>query len=101
MRMEWEKLKGMRVETQSGVVIGRVHSLVFEIEGQLIAQYVVWSSRLKGRVHIVNRDQVVRFTADCLVVSDNVEKEAATPDPIPANPAISPQPAMRKTLRTL
>ena len=41
--------------------MGKIKDIVFEIDGQLIAQYIVKSSMIGGKEDIINRDQVVNF----------------------------------------
>ena len=63
------------METVSGVSLGHVHDVVVEIEGQLIAQYVVRHSVLSSNEYLIGRDQVVRFEEKKMIVDDGVEKK--------------------------
>jgi uncharacterized protein YrrD len=84
--------RSLSVETVSGTKLGHVHDLVFEIDGQLVAQYEIRFSLLSGNRYLVNRDQVVRFESDRLVVEDGVlrsnavkgeaKKAAPSPEPV-------------------
>ena len=96
MRIDLKQLKQCDVETVSGERLGHVHDLVFEIEGQLVAQYIIKSSLLSSREYRVSRDQIVRFEEKKIIVDDSVatilSTQDATPLPRRAEPA-----AMRKT----
>ncbi|MEK7084489.1 MAG: PRC-barrel domain-containing protein [Patescibacteria group bacterium] len=76
MRLTLTQLKHLSVETVSGVKLGRVHDVVFEIDGQLVAQYLVRRPLLGGALYRISRDQVVRFEEHRLIVDDGVVKES-------------------------
>lgn len=94
MRIDLKQLKQLQVETISGKELGSIVDIIFEIEGQLVAQYVVHPSMsiISRKEYLVSRDQVVRFEKEKLIVEDNVIKEkesetsvsfgGATPDPV-------------------
>jgi len=72
MRMDLKQLKSLSVETVSGKKLGHVFDLVFEIDGQLVVQYLVRTHALGGRVYMIGRDQIVRFSAKKILVEDRV-----------------------------
>ena len=72
MRIHLSELKRLSVETKSGNVLGKIKDIVFEIDGQLIAQYIVKSSMIGGKEYIINRDQVVNFKDGKMIVDDSV-----------------------------
>ena len=72
MRITYKQLKKLPVETKSGKYLGRVRGLVFEIDGQLAAQYEVSPSLLSWRKYLISRDQVVSIGAEKIVVHDGV-----------------------------
>ena len=72
MRINWKQLKNLVVETASGVELGHIFDVVFEIEGQLVAQYMVRSSIFSSKKYIISRDQIVRFEEEKMVVDDDV-----------------------------
>ena len=78
MRMTLKQLKQLDVETASGTELGHVHDVVFEIDGQLVAQYVVKVSKWSAKSYLVSRDQVVRFEEYKMVVDDGVAREEAS-----------------------
>lgn len=78
MRLSFKHLKNYSVETASGTKLGHVADIVFEIEGQLIAQYIVNSSFMSSKEYTVSRDQIVRFEDKKIIVDDNVSKEKTT-----------------------
>jgi len=72
MRLTLKQLRGLHVETVSGVSLGHVHDLVLEIDGQLVAQYFVKSSLFGNKEYLIGRDQVVRFEEKKMIVDDTV-----------------------------
>ena len=76
MRMTLVQLKRLSIETVSGIVLGRVQDIVCELDGQLIVQYLVASSRWSRRVYTISRDQVVRFEPKKMIVDDNTVRAA-------------------------
>lgn len=72
MRMGYRELKHLAVETQSGAMLGHVHDLVLDTEGQLVAQYEVKSSLLSAKVYLISRDQVARFEEHKMIVVDGI-----------------------------
>ena len=89
MRLDIKQLKKMSVETKSGSVLGKVRSIMFETEGQLVAQYVVRLSFIGGVEYMINRDQVIKFEKDKIIVDDSVglkrgiEERSKRPDSSP------------------
>ncbi|MFA4831260.1 MAG: PRC-barrel domain-containing protein [Patescibacteria group bacterium] len=75
MRITSKQLKHLDVVTVSGQELGHVRDFVFEIDGQLIAQYIVKQSKWSAKSYIINRDQVVRFAEYKMIVDDNVARE--------------------------
>lgn len=95
-RLTYKQLKGLSVETVSGSVLGHVHDLVLEMDGQLVAQYVVRASVLRGQEYLVSRDQVVRFEVGRLVVDDSVRQAEGRSSDIRKKISLQPEPlAMR------
>ncbi|HAT03429.1 MAG TPA: hypothetical protein DCS29_01465 [Candidatus Magasanikbacteria bacterium] len=93
MKINLKQLKQLPVETQSGVVLGKVHDVILQTDGQLVAQYIVKSSVFGKREYIVSRDQVVQFEQDKMIVDDTTlteqnkteeknEQSVSTPEPI-------------------
>lgn len=74
MRLSFKKIKQASVETVSGVKLGHVSDIIFEIDGQLIVQYIVKHSMLISKEYTISRDQIVRFEDKKIIVDDNVEK---------------------------
>ena len=72
MRISFKQLKKLPVETKSGKVLGRVCNVIFEVDGQLVAQYEVSPSLLSGKKYLISRDQVMSISAEKMVVSDGV-----------------------------
>ena len=91
MRVTLKQLKNLEVETVSGTHLGKIFDIVFEIDGQLVAQYEVKSSILSTKKYLISRDQLVRFESEKIIVDDNVgeiankkeeEKIIAKPEPV-------------------
>ena len=74
MRLSFKKIKQLSVETASGIKLGRVSDIVLEIDGQLVAQYVVKHSIISNKTYLISRDQIVRFEDKKIIIDDNVEK---------------------------
>ncbi len=71
--INYNKLKKLPVKTVSGVLLGRVKDLEIDVDNLNLVKLVVrtsWCSSL-----LVNVSQVVRITADELVVKDNLAEE--------------------------
>ncbi len=90
MRITLKQLKHLSVETYSGQQLGHVSDLIFEIDGQLIAQYVVKFSFLSTKQYTINRDQVVSIGSEKMIVdnsvyadNEDIKKEATSPVPEP------------------
>lgn len=71
MRISFKRLKRLPVETISGERLGTVFDCILEIDGQLIAQYVV-RNRLFGTERLVGRDQIVSISRERIVVENRV-----------------------------
>lgn len=98
MRLQLKQLKSLPVETVSGTLLGRVHDVTLETDGQLIAQYRVKSSVISQKEYIIGRDQIVRMDEKNILVDDAVDKETHTAKPV-KRASISPEPvAMRKEI---
>lgn len=86
MRISYTQLKRLPVETADGRPVGHVCDLELEIEGQLVAAYMVRKHRLHPAVRI-GRDEVVAITAKKIVVDNRVlvQENAFSSSPI-SNP---------------
>jgi sporulation protein YlmC with PRC-barrel domain len=90
MRIDLKQLKSLSVETVSGTKLGHVSDLVFEIDGQMIVQYIVKAHALSTHVLTIGRDQVLRTTVSKMLVEDRVavdegkeKKRGSSPEPQP------------------
>jgi uncharacterized protein YrrD len=81
MRLSFSKLKKLRVETKSGVHLGSVHDVVFDIDSHIILQYKVRNFVIGKTDYIINREQVISFDDNKIVVEDNISKEEKTNPP--------------------
>ncbi len=90
MRIDFRKLKKYQVETVSGKKLGKVCGIIFDTEGQMVAQYLVgtiFSMKL-----LVSRDQVARFEEKKLIVDDSVVQKIPTKSPEPRISKKTPEP---------
>jgi sporulation protein YlmC with PRC-barrel domain len=90
MRISWKQLKVYRVETVSGRPLGRVRDIVFDTEGQLIAQYIVSKSFFAAQIYQIGRDQVVRFEDKKIIVDDAVVREGISMREKRSLPSVEP-----------
>ena len=96
MRLTFSQLKHLSVETASGLKLGRVHDVVCETEGQLIAQYLVRRPLLGGALYRISRDQVVRFEEHRLIVDDGVVKEQMREESFVGKKQVSVEPVLTR-----
>jgi sporulation protein YlmC with PRC-barrel domain len=89
MRITFKKLKSLPVQTESGVNLGKVVDLEFDLETQSINNLVVVSGWFGDKL-LINFNQIKKVTDSKIIVSDtltpetaavekNLTKEAATP----------------------
>ena len=95
MRLTYKQLKNLQVETASGVLLGNVYDLMLEIDGQLVAQYLVKPSVLINKNYLISRDQVVRFEENKIVVDDNVARRQIK-EVKRKNKILNPEPVMMR-----
>ena len=90
MRFSLHQLKHLNVETVSGAMLGHVYEVIFETEGQLVAQYAVKSSLLGKTEYLISRDQVVRFEEKKLIVDDTVRSVTGETKTKPLGISVNP-----------
>ena len=112
MLLNFKNLKKLPVETASGIKLGHIADIILEIDGQLVAQYLVKHSIISGKEYLISRDQIIRFEdnpstsfdyaqdkslrINKIIVDDNVEKAENKIQTKESN--ISPEPiSMRKS----
>lgn len=93
MRVSHTQLVKLSVVTQSGVELGRIDDIVYDIDQHQVLQYVVRSGMLKQHEYRIHRAQVVSVTAQVMTVEDTVErskKELQNTESLPsgASPAM-------------
>lgn len=78
MRISSRQLKKIRVETQSGLYLGRVSGFELETDSGSIEKYLVSAkiglAGIWGTDLIISRNQVVNFDSEKMIVEDNVVK---------------------------
>ncbi len=75
MQLHYSKLKKLPVETQSGILLGRVCDLSIEIDGHSISKYIVVKSKFFATSSelLIAPEQIVKITGEKVIVEDNVE----------------------------
>lgn len=78
MLTSFDKLKGLACETQSGELIGKVHSVVLDVQTHSVHQYEVRHGHLASRkTFLIHVSQVISISSDRMVVKDDaVSKES-------------------------
>jgi len=89
MRFDLKQLKKMIVETKSGMRLGRVFSIIFDTELQNILQYEV-GNYFNKKQYLVNRDQIVKFTENKMIVEDSVKKVEVEEEKVSAQAKAEP-----------
>lgn len=96
MRITLRQLQHLSVETRSGVKLGKVHDIVFETDGQIVAQYVVKPFVIGRGEYRIASSQVARFEETKMVVDDAVSHSAIGGEKSRPGIVASPSAAMRK-----
>lgn len=73
MLISLKKLKKLSVQTESGIVLGKIFGIIFQTEGQSVVQYEVRPNYLIGKKYLISSSQVVRFEENKMIVGDNVK----------------------------
>jgi len=79
MKIDYRKYKNVQVQTQSGQVLGSLADFELETDTGKIEKYIVksglslpgiWEKKL-----VIDKDKVISFDAEKLIVADQVVKE--------------------------
>jgi len=81
MLINQKQLKQVRAETQSGQFLGYIADFELETDTGIIEQYYIKSNNLisglwEGKL-LINKNQIINFDENKMVVEDNVLKEKA------------------------
>ncbi len=79
MRLTSTLLRRLVVKTISGEVLGKIKSWEIDTDDQMIVQYVVSSSPIRGRKFLIHRGQIKSFSETEIVVDDSVVRDAKPP----------------------
>lgn len=79
MRLTSTLLRRLVVKTISGEVLGKIKSWEIDTDDQMIVQYVVSSSPIRGRKYLIHRGQVKGFSDTEMTVDDSVVRDAKPP----------------------
>lgn len=75
MYINLPKLTHLPVVTQSGIKLGRIYDIKLDIPSQMIVGYLVRPSALSRQNFLIKPSQVVKITAEEIVVEDATLKE--------------------------
>lgn len=89
--MDFEDLNDLPVQTQGGAILGKLESIVIDIDSQSIYQYIVKPSgitRIFSKELLINREQIISINKDKIIVEEgtyavptDAEKETAKLEP--------------------
>ena len=79
MLINFQQLKNLPVETESGGDLGRVVDLEINTDGHNVRKYLVGAKRfLKNNAdYLISPEQIVKVTAEKIIVQDNLQKQEA------------------------
>lgn len=77
MLTDWRKLNGLPVYTVSGSKLGRISSVVFDVDSNVIFQYEVRMRLIGGHTFLINPSQIVEWNSDKIIVEDSLSKDFA------------------------
>jgi len=81
MRSSFSKIKGKEVVTTSGLHLGKVRDVIFDMNTQMVVQYEVsklpFPEFFGEKKHLVNHKQVAAFKEEAIIVKD---ARLSTPD---------------------
>jgi len=99
MLMDLKNLNDLLVETQSGQALGKLESIIIDIDSQSIHQYVVKPSGIKNifeKELLISREQVVGITKDKIIVDDNTYTSLVDAKKVKPKPSLQPEPITRE-----
>lgn len=74
MRSSLNQLKGRDVATKSGVYLGKVRDVIFDMDNGIIVQYIVskfpFPDFFGEEKHMIHHNQVAAFKEEVIVVKD-------------------------------
>lgn len=89
--MTHAQLSKLPVQTESGKELGRIHDVMYDIDGFGIVQIMVTGGMIKRSEYTIHIEQIVQITAAHIVVRDAVLgaiSERTKPLPQGASPAM-------------
>lgn len=75
MYINLPKLMRLPVITESGTKLGRIYDIKLELPAQAVTGYLVRSSALSRQNFLIKPTQIVKITAEEIVVEDALLKE--------------------------
>lgn len=71
------KILGLHVETQSGVALGKVHTILVDVSTHTITHYEVQKGIIPGRhsTFLIHTSSVLEITDEKMVVVDDVSRQ--------------------------
>ncbi|MFB6181942.1 MAG: PRC-barrel domain-containing protein [Candidatus Magasanikbacteria bacterium] len=93
MRTSFKEIKGKDVMTTSGVYLGKVRDIIFEVDTQMIIQYQVskfpFPKFFGEEKHLIHHKQIANFKEDVIVVKDARFRETSEAEDVEASePAV-------------
>ncbi|OIO48841.1 MAG: hypothetical protein CO042_03995 [Parcubacteria group bacterium CG_4_9_14_0_2_um_filter_41_8] len=102
MLIDFTNLKNLPVQTQSGQTLGKLESIIIDIDSQSIYQYEVKPTGIKnlfGKNLLISREQVISIDKDKIIVQDSSEYQEnadADKEPSQLQPHLQAQPIARQ-----
>lgn len=75
MLSDWRKIRGLPVYTVSDEKLGKIISVIFDIDSNLVFQYEVRSRLFSGRTFLINPNQIIEWKEDRIIVEDSLLKQ--------------------------
>lgn len=86
------KTIGLPTVTQSGIKLGKVRDLVFDLDTQVLNFYIV-AKRLEKHPRFIAPKQVISISADCMVVEDTtISDQKAVETELPQSVSVGASP---------
>jgi sporulation protein YlmC with PRC-barrel domain len=92
MRINFQKLKSLPVETESGNLLGHIVDLEINLEAFGINKLEIQDKKWIGtdQSYLIGPEQIVKILGDKIIVQDNIKKieaETSAKTPVVATPA--------------
>jgi len=75
MLLDWRKTRDLPVYTISGEKLGKITSVIFDVDLNSIFQYEVRTRLIGGRTFLINPNQIIEWKDDRIIVEDSLLKQ--------------------------